>query len=310
MPYASKGPGDLDLPPAAPNWHITVGLAAPQDERCAMGSQPPDARERGARPLDPGRYSSSLEHGLALLRCFTPEQPVLGVAELVDLLEASRSTIHRYAVTLVALGWLEQTESRKYRLGREAYSLGIAAIRRLGIGDIARPWLAELRSKTGFSAGLAVLDGDEVIYAAWLPSMREGQAEPATARRAGWCAPVQTSAAGMALLSFMAEADWPERIRARAARTSLARRRLLAELEEACERGYATCDGRPKDRRRGVAAAVLGATDVIAAVELTVFGEAAGEVDLHGFAGAVCRAADGLREQIEQESVEEKSWPA
>lgn len=256
------------------------------------------------RALDRSPNLGSLKRGLALLRCFTPEQPALGIGELAELLDASPSTIHRCACTLVALGWLEQVQSasRKYRLAREAYNLGIAAIRSSGLGDMARPWLAELRTRTGMSAGLAVMDDDEVVYTAWLPSRGQGQAEPATAKRAGWRAPVQTSAAGKALLSYVSAEDWPAKVRARAARTTLARRRLLDGLEEAYEQGYAISNGSAKDRRRGVAAAVLGARDAIAAIELSVFGETAGEVDLHGFSGAVRRAAAGLQEQIEEDS--------
>lgn len=254
----------------------------------------------------PERYSGSLDRGLALLRCFTPEQPTLGIAELADLTGQSRSTTHRYASTLVVLGWLEQPSGagRKYRLGREAQSLGIAAIRCFGLGEVARPWLAELRARTGMSVALGVLDGDEVLYVAWLPSRACGQAGFAADRRVGWCVPVLSSAAGVALLSFMSEEDWPVGTRARLAGGSAAGRRLCGEIEEASERKYAmVCAGSARDRRCGVAAVVLGASEPIAAVELVVFGEAARGVDLRRrFAGAVCRAAEGLREQVEEDS--------
>lgn len=64
------------------------------------------------------RYSQSLERGLAILACFTPPRPMLGIADLADELGMSRSTTHRYVVTLLALGYLEQETTRKYRLGR------------------------------------------------------------------------------------------------------------------------------------------------------------------------------------------------
>ena len=54
------------------------------------------------------RYSQSLERGLAILGCFTPKRPVLGIADIADELGMSRSTTHRYVITLVALGYLEQ----------------------------------------------------------------------------------------------------------------------------------------------------------------------------------------------------------
>jgi DNA-binding IclR family transcriptional regulator len=63
------------------------------------------------------RYSQSLERGLAILGCFTPQHPVLGIADIATELGMSRSTTHRYVSTLVALGYLEQGAGRKYRLG-------------------------------------------------------------------------------------------------------------------------------------------------------------------------------------------------
>jgi DNA-binding MarR family transcriptional regulator len=61
------------------------------------------------------RYSQSLERGLAILDCFTPERPVLGIADIADELGMTRSTTHRYVSTLTALGYLEQGASHKYR---------------------------------------------------------------------------------------------------------------------------------------------------------------------------------------------------
>lgn len=72
-----------------------------------------------SKPLDPenpGKFSSSLVAGLAMLTCFTPEHPVRGIADMADELDLGRSTTHRYATTLVTLGYLEQDPSRKYRL--------------------------------------------------------------------------------------------------------------------------------------------------------------------------------------------------
>src|ERR1700691_5841431 len=74
------------------------------------------------------RYSQSLERGLAILSCFTPARPVLGIAAIADELGMSRSTTHRYVITLVALGYLRQGASRKYRLGLGVTNLGMAAL--------------------------------------------------------------------------------------------------------------------------------------------------------------------------------------
>jgi hypothetical protein len=61
------------------------------------------------------RYSKSLEHGLKILSLFTAERPIWGVADTADKLSMARSTTHRYLISLVKLGQVEQTAHRKYR---------------------------------------------------------------------------------------------------------------------------------------------------------------------------------------------------
>jgi len=95
--------------------------------------------------LREARFSRSLERGLAILGCFTPEEPVLGIAEIADELGMSRSTTHRYVITLVALGYLEQGASRKYRLGLRVTDLGMSALNSTGLREHSRPYLEELR---------------------------------------------------------------------------------------------------------------------------------------------------------------------
>src|SRR5271154_191505 len=121
------------------------------------------------------RYSQSLERGLAILGCFTPKRPVLGIADIADELGMSRSTTHRYVITLVALGYLEQGASRKYRLGLRVTDLGMSALNSTGLREHSRPYLEELRQRTTYTVNLAVLDGPEILYVDRARSFRRGQ---------------------------------------------------------------------------------------------------------------------------------------
>src|ERR1700681_2865037 len=123
------------------------------------------------------RYSQSLERGLAILSCFTPARPVLGIADIADELGMSRSTTHRYVITLVALGYLEQGASRKYRLGLRVTDLGMSAMNATGLREHAHSYLEELRQRTSYTAALGVLDGTEVLYVDRVRSFRRGQAK-------------------------------------------------------------------------------------------------------------------------------------
>src|SRR5665213_541366 len=110
------------------------------------------------------RYSQSLERGLAILTCFTPERPVLGIANIADELGMSRSTTHRYVITLVALGYLEQGASRKYRLGLRPTDLGRSVIESSGDRELAHDLLEDLRGQTGLTVSLATLNHSEIVY--------------------------------------------------------------------------------------------------------------------------------------------------
>src|ERR1700676_3090384 len=121
------------------------------------------------------RYSQSLERGLAILSCFTPTRPVLGIADIADELGMSRSTTHRYVITLVALGYLEQGASRKYRLGLRVTNLGMSALNSTGLREHAHPYLEELRQRTSYTTNLGVLDGPDVLYVDRVRSFRRGQ---------------------------------------------------------------------------------------------------------------------------------------
>jgi IclR family pca regulon transcriptional regulator len=193
------------------------------------------------------RYSQSLERGLAILGCFTPKRPVLGIADIADELGMSRSTTHRYVITLVALGYLEQGPSRKYRLGLRVTDLGMAALNATGLRDHARPYLEELRQRTSFTVSLAVLDGTEILYVDRLPSFR--RREPAVDARvhAGSRQPAYCTAMGKLMLAGL-PADERQTLIAsmtlgkRGPNTITAKKALREELEAIAGAGLAVND--------------------------------------------------------------------
>lgn len=172
-----------------------------------------------------------------MVRCFEGGR-VLGVVDMADMLRVSRSTAHRYATTLVAIGWLEQTPERMYRLSHRSVWPGMAAL-----GEIARvsgcePVLCELRAQTGYTASLGVLDGTRVTYVRRLPGHGRGQYEADGALRAGAHVPVYCTAVGRALLASLCEEELGgvltelELVR-HAPRTITAKRRLQAQVQQA-----------------------------------------------------------------------------
>jgi IclR family transcriptional regulator, pca regulon regulatory protein len=140
--------------------------------RAARGTSAGETEPR--EPTEGGRYSQSLRHGLAILAGFNPEHRELGIAELASELEMSRSTVHRYASTLVELGYLEQDSGRRYRLTPRAADLGLTAMRSLELRACAHPLLAELGIRTGRTVSIGILHGSEVVLLDRLRGWRRG----------------------------------------------------------------------------------------------------------------------------------------
>jgi IclR family pca regulon transcriptional regulator len=236
------------------------------------------ARRAVIDPLRPGRLSSSLVDGLAMLRCFTAEHPRRGIAEMADELELARSTTHRYAATLMALGYLDQGLSRKYWLSARASDVGVALCGSMPVRRVARECLRELRSGTGYTVSLAVLWGSEVVYVDRWQGSRQGQYMIDEGIGPGARRPVYCTAAGKAILVCLPAAEQKKLISTLNLRPCgpnmlTSRAALRTELERIATGGdvVAVEDEELLAGRRALAAAVLdGGGRPVAAVELAV----------------------------------------
>jgi IclR family transcriptional regulator, pca regulon regulatory protein len=227
-----------------------------------------------------GRYSQSLERGLAILRAFSPERPWLGIAEIADALEMSRPTTHRYASTLVALDYLEQGPRRKYRLGIRAGDPGRSAVNSTTLRKLPYKCLAELRDRSACTASTAVLDGTDIVYVDRARSAWQGQTEVNARLGRGSRLPAATTAMGRVLLAHRTPEERRKAAEAgvdgpQSPEMTRAREKLLDELERVGEKDFVLAEQvHVKGQRciaaplRGRSGEVIGAVDV-AALKLT-----------------------------------------
>jgi IclR family transcriptional regulator, pca regulon regulatory protein len=228
------------------------------------------------------RFSQSLERGLAILGCFTPKRPVLGIADIADELGMSRSTTHRYVITLLALGYLEQGSSRKYRLGLRVTDLGMSALNATGLRDHARPYLDELRQRSSYTVSLAVLDGPEILYVDRASSLRRiGPSGNGTAElnlHPGSRLPVYCTASGKLLLANLPEADRRAviasiKLSKQGPNAITAKKALREELEEVLESSFAVDDEELGRGLYSIAAPVRNESrEVVAAIDISAPG--------------------------------------
>jgi DNA-binding IclR family transcriptional regulator len=203
---------------------------------------------------------------------------------MADELELGRSTTHRYAGTLVELGYLEQGPSRKYRLSFRVSNLGLAVLDSMTIRRVACEHLRNLRDGTGGTVSLGVLGHENVLCAEdilcidrW-PGFRRGQYElEAGLGGLGARQPIYCTAAGKALLAYLPDAQQRKVIARlsltrRGAKTITTKTALCAELERIAMAGVAVEDEELLAGRRALATAVVNKNEgwPVAAVELIV----------------------------------------
>jgi IclR family pca regulon transcriptional regulator len=228
----------------------------------ASGASMPDDPIRRIQIRPQPQFSRSLEYGVRLLACFTAEQLVWQVSELADEIGLGRSTTHRYAKTLLALGYLEQDRQRRYRLARPAGRPGMTVIGTIRLeAPAARRILEDLRKETGHTVSMAALDGTHAIYLQRFFAHGPGQFEADLQLGVGARVPTYCTAIGKALLASLAE---PQQravlasltLEREGPKTVRTKRALAEELASFRAEGVAVCDEEQALGVRSIAAAI------------------------------------------------------
>ena len=129
---------------------------------------PSHASTSDSKPAGPSGGVQSLERAFDLLERMADAGGEVGLSELSASSGLPLPTIHRLMRTLVVCGYVRQQPNRRYALGPRLIRLGESASRLLGTW--ARPYLQRLVEETGETANMALLDGDEIVYVAQVPS--------------------------------------------------------------------------------------------------------------------------------------------
>lgn len=212
----------------------------------------------------------SLERAFDLLERMADAGGEVGLSELSAGSGLPLPTIHRLMRTLVACGYVRQQANRRYSLGPRLIRLGESASRLLGTW--ARPHLARLVEETGETANMALLDGDEVVYVAQVPSKHSMRMFTEVGRRVL----PHTTGVGKALLAPLPT----EEVRALLARTGMPAAtdktitspdEFLGALEDVRRAGYAVDDN---EQEIGVRCLAVRVPDSPTAAAISISGPA------------------------------------
>lgn len=150
------------------------------------------AEQEGGRA--PGGVQS-IARAFDLLELIADLGGIAGLSQLAAKSGLPLPTIHRLVRTLVDLGYVRQQPSREYALGPRLIRLGEQAS--MLLGTWATPHLQQLVDAIGESVNLALLDGDQVVYAAQVPGRHAMRMYTEVGRRAR----VHCTAVGKAILA-------------------------------------------------------------------------------------------------------------
>jgi IclR family transcriptional regulator, acetate operon repressor len=222
----------------------------------------------GSRPRSGG--VQSIERAFTVLEMMADHGGMMGLSQLSAESGLPLPTIHRLVRTLVDLGYLRQEPSRQYLLGPRLVRLGESSSRLLNVW--ARPHLTRLVDELGESANFAMLDGNQIVYVAQVPSRHSMRMFTEVGRRVL----PHCTAVGKAIMAGLP----PERVREILLRTGMPKQTehtltavepFAEQLHLAAERGYAMDEG---EQELGVRCVAVPVRDVAYDLAISVSGPA------------------------------------
>lgn len=123
-----------------------------------------------ARP-DGSDYVQSLDRGLSVIRAFSAEHPRLTLSDVARATGLTRAAARRFLLTLQQLGYVGSDE-REFFLQPRVLDLGYAYLSTTPFWDLAQPHMETLVEQLHESSSISVLDSDEIVYVARVPTKR------------------------------------------------------------------------------------------------------------------------------------------
>lgn len=221
----------------------------------------------------------------------------LGGPELSARLGLHRSTVHRLLTVLERNRYLEKNPvSGKYRLGWKLVELGMHAVSRLDLSEIARPHLERLVEETGETAHMGILRQGEMISVANVESRKTLRTPLTVGRRT----PAHCSSQGKVLLAFLPPGTLQEFVRSHGLKaytgnTITRVSRLQRELETVRQRGYAVDEEESEEGLKCIGAPVHDYSGrIVAAISIAGPASRLGDKRMGHLIHSVTQAASGL----------------
>ena len=212
-----------------------------------------------------------LAKGLNLLEELAQSAEGMTAVKLADSIGIHKTSVYRYLNTLLQAGYIQTNGDGRYHLGNKILELSSQLLRRMPLRETAHPFLVKLSVETQKTVHLCVLDGHDVVYI----DKVESQRTLPILSRIGSRAPAYCTGVGKALLSSLPTDQVVSLLQGislekRTATTITDPMKLLEELKQTAERGYAIDNGEHEEGIKCFAAPIKGyGGDIVGAVSLT-----------------------------------------
>src|ERR1700712_2887759 len=205
----------------------------------SMTKKPKEAVKAEAARTDNGAAGvRAVDRAIAILQCFTPDQPALSVIEIQKRVGLSRPTLYRLLQTLAQRDLiLAEGDPQRFRLSHGVMKLSHVWLKGLDVVALARSIVEGLREITGETAALFKLQEDRGICILEC----ESRHVLSISRGVGDSSSLTRGSTGKAMLGFM-EPQRQLEILSTIPRDAQ-RARLEQEIKLAHQRGYATSRG-------------------------------------------------------------------
>lgn len=218
----------------------------------------------------PGDFIQSLERGLAVINSFSREHNPQTLSEVAGRTGLTRATARRVLLTLSELGYVHQS-GREFSLTPKVLDLGYSFLSSFHVVELAQPSMEHLVDQVRESSSMSVLDGEEIVYVARVPTSRIMTIALALGSRL----PAYPTSMGRVLLAGLPQSDLDEyiahtRLERLTPHTITNKKAFRAVIEKTREDGFVLVDQELEEGVRSIAAPVRnGRGEVIAAINVS-----------------------------------------
>ncbi len=218
----------------------------------------------------PAYYVKSVEKTFEVLRAFGPDHPRLTVSQIAARADMTRASARRFLLTLSDLGYL-RADGSYFELTPRSLEIGHSYLANLALPRIAERHLKSLANELNETTSLCILDGQDIVYVACVPSPRL----LSVSINVGTRFPAWATSMGRVLLASLSARELAAYFEAVNLKRFTERSvgsldQLRDEVDLARDRGWSMVSQELEDGLRGVAVPVWSGTQAVAAVNVSL----------------------------------------